>query len=270
MTWETLRPLLAEAAGGLVLEEVVFDVTLAEEARRQGVAISADDIAREERLLARTLGGAAGADEAATARHIEDVRRARGLGDVRYRALLERTALMRRLVAGEVRLTEAALAQMHETVHGERCRVRIITVVDPAGASEALRRLRAGEPFGEVAAALSTDPSAARGGIVEPISPADPSYPAGVRAALRTLTPGALSDPIGIDTGFAIVLLEERVAPDGVTIVEDRAGLEEAVRLRQERAAMSRLAERLLAGADVAVFDPRVEQAWRMRRERGL
>jgi hypothetical protein len=46
--------------------------------------------------------------------------------------------------------------------------------------------------------------------------------------------------------------------------------LEEAVRLRQERAAMSRLAERLLAEADVAVFDPRLEQAWRMRRQRGL
>jgi len=268
VSWRQLLPILSEAGGGVALEEITFDILLGRAAERAGVAVTPEDIKREETLLARTIGRTADADDETAARLLRDVRRARSLGSARYNALLRRTAILRRLVADEVNITNAAVEQMHAIRHGERFRARLITVNSESAAELALRRLREGEPFGEVAAALSTDASAARGGVIEPISPADPTYPSSLRAALKALEPGRLSPIVALDSGYAVLLLEERIEPDGVALGEVREELEQAVRLRQERMAMNAYAQRLLERADVVVFDPHLSQSWRHRRDR--
>lgn len=266
VSWETLQPLLAEAAGAQVLEEVALDRALAAEARRRGIELAPAQVEAEESNLLRTLreSGAA-ADDLAGRQVIDGVRRQRGLGPRRYQALLRRTALLRAMVQDQIDLSEPALRRAYELLHGPRYRVRIITVDSAPAGEAARRRLESGEPFGEVAARLSTDPSASVGGLVEPISPADMSYPSALREALPRLEEGEVSDPIALDRGFAIVRLEEVVPADGTPFEEARASVEREARIAQERRLMNDLADRLLRQTSVAPLDESMGWSWRMR-----
>lgn len=268
VTWDELLPILSETAGGAALEEVVFDRLLEREARRAGISITKADTEREESLLAESIGRATGADDQTIGRLLSGVRESRGLGPGRYTALLVRTATLRRLVAGDVRVTNASVEQMYQIRYGERFRARLVTTGSEMTAELVRQRALGGEPFGEIAAELSTDSSAERGGVIEAISPADPTYPSGLRAALRALAPGELSPIIALDGGYAVVRLEERIEPDPVALASVREELEGAVRLRQERLAMTSYGERLLGRASVSVFDPHLSRSWRSRQGR--
>jgi len=268
VSWEELLPILSETAGGEALEELAFQRLLGREAERLGIVVTPADTRREEDLFAETIGRATDADPETIERLMREVRRERRLGPARYAALLKRTAILRKLVADEVRVTNAAVEQMYEIRHGERSRVRIITVASERTAESVRRRLLAGEPFGELAAEFSTDASAERGGVIEAISTADPTYPSALRAAVRVLEPTELSPIIALDSGYAVVRLDEQIPADGTRLETVRGALERAVRLRQERLAMSEYGARLLDSAGITVFDQHLQQSWRWRRDR--
>lgn len=272
ITWSDLAPALSEAAGGVVLEERALDLLLERERERAGVEIGAEDLAAERTLLLDSI------DEAAALRGdslspgqrerlLETTLRARGLGPTRTAALLRRNAILRALVRPEVSVTESAVAQSYALRFGPAIPARLITANTLRDAQGAIDRLDAGEPFGEVAARLSTDPSAARGGLIEPVNPADPSYPSSLRQALETLGPGQRSAPIALDEGFVIVLREpggSDAPPPPLETV--RAEVERDATLRQERLLMDRLARRLLESASVTTFDTSLDASWRARR----
>jgi len=265
--WSSLQPLLAEAAGAQILEEVTLDRALADEARRRGVALADEQIRAEEDTLLRTLRESGAAlDDAGGRQVLEDLRRRRGLGPVRYQRLLRRTALLRALVQDRVDLTEEAIRRAFELRHGARYRVRLITVDSAPAADAALARLSRGESFAEVAARVSTDASASRGGLLEPISAADLSYPSALREALPDLQPNKVAGPIALERSVALVRLEETLPADDVAFEEVRDAVEREARIAQERTLMSDLADRLLAASGVTPLDPSLAWSWRVRR----
>src|SRR5690606_11930669 len=87
VSWDELRPVLAEAAGGVALQEVVLDRLLARECERRGIRITEADLATERQALTDTLVRDAGASAADAERLLERIRRQRGLGDARFAAL---------------------------------------------------------------------------------------------------------------------------------------------------------------------------------------
>lgn len=272
ITWEQIRPLLAEAAGGIVLEEIALEVMLISEMRGRGLTLTDAAIEREELLLRETLAiddAARNADEAQ--RLLDGVRSRRGLGPERYAALLRRSAMLRALVQERVVIDQASLQRAYRIRYEPANRVRIITTDSVDQAQRALARIRGGESFSRVAAEVSTDPSAVRGGVVEPISTADPTYPDAIRSALSRMTVGDISDPIALDVDgrlqFAVVVLDETVPPQREASFEQvRAELERLVRLREERLLMDALSRQLLAQARVAPVDRAAAWSWDSRR----
>lgn len=267
VAWAALHDAMVEAAGAVALEEAALDRLLAEKAEERGVKITEADLEREERALAESVGAVADGP-AARDRIIREVRRRRGLGPRRYEALLRRTATLRRLVAPNVTIDAEMLERAKSVRFGEKRRVRVITAPSLIEAQTAIRRIERGEPFAEVAARLSTDASAARGGLIEPLSLEDPTYPAALRDALRVLEPGDRTGPVALEGVYAVAKLEEIIPPDGAAARETEGVLEQEARAEQERILMTRLANRLLDGAALNVLDPALENAWRARRER--
>ncbi len=275
--FDLLRPALTEAAGALALEEAVLDILVQREFARAGKTLNPEMIQAERDVLleAYTSVGLASSREDA-GRLLAEVRRSRGLGETRFAALLRRNAMLRSLVSDEVRINPAALDRAYDLRYAERYRARLIVVPGAAAAQDALTRLRAGEPFGVVAAQVSTDPSADRGGIIDAVSPADETYPVGIRLALRDLAAAGahvppearLSAPIAVDGGYAILLYEGAQIP--ATPAPQRASVEELlqrdVRLQQERLLMDQRARLLLANARVSVLDRALSTAWEARR----
>ena len=262
-------PSLGEAAGGEVLEEVILDHLLSERMTREGYTLTEGDIDREAELLRTSLARASGADPRQARDLVDDLRRQRRLGPVRYRSLLRRNAMLRALVQQNVNIDESEVELIYQVVHGQRVQARVIVVTDEREAA-ALRRQLAATPdpalFAELALQRSTDPSGALGGQLEEISVLDPSYPASIRAALRSLNEGEISDVVALDNGYAVLLLEERIPPDGVRYESVREELYQDVRLARERAEMDRYARALLNSAKITVFDDSISWSWQTRR----
>ena len=100
------------------------------------------DLAAEEAIIRQSLSE----DEDVAARLLADLRERRGLGPVRFAALLKRNAGLRRLVEDQVTVTEPAVRQAYRLAHGPAARVRLIvmpTLRGGAGPAAAGRRGRA-------------------------------------------------------------------------------------------------------------------------------
>lgn len=306
VSWGDLQPALAEAAGALVLGEVVLDTALEARASAAGIVITPDAIERERSLLLASMTPAGGsADDAVRA--LARVRAERGLGPVRYAALLRRTALLRALVAPTISVSPEVLDEAFAIRYGEQVLVRMIVTASEREASDALQAVGAdrdpptgavpgGEApgvqtpesdaqrreggslramrFASVAAKVSTDASRSSGGLLEPFSPRDTRYPAALRALVARLSVGEIGGPIalvassdaGARTSFGVVYLEERRPAQAVTLESVRASLEAELRAGLERRAMDRLADEVLRAVPVSVMDRGLGWGWERRR----
>ena len=287
---------LRELAGGVVLEELALEMLLEAELRTAGLGgtVGEAEVERERALLAATVREgieAMGTEEAeaadAGAVAIDQIRRARGLGPLRFAGLLRRNAMLRRLVEEEAgsSVTDEDVDLAMTIRYGPRARVRIIVTPTQREAARLKRELdEAPERFAELAMRHSVDASASRGGLLAPISPVDPAYPLAMLKAIEVLVTRAegamegageeganggeegVSDVVAIDGGYALVQLVERLEGSVPTDpVAARARMREEVILVRERSLMEAKAARLLERAEVTVFDPSLHWAWEQR-----
>lgn len=276
--WATLKPRLVEAAGATALEELVLDALLERRAAAAGVTASPQALEHERTILiASYIESGVASDRTQAERLVAQVRASRGLGQHRFDDMLRRNALLRSLIADQVRIDEAAIQRAYELRHGRRHRVRLITTNTVSQATRAGDRIKRGEDFSRVAAEVSTDPSAARGGVVEPISTADLTYPETLRQVLQDLPIGSVSSPIALENGYAIVIVDAIEGPRGGdwAITQQQQPSLDRVRSelialetrRQERLLMDQLVRELLASPVVRFDDPDLARAWRTRNE---
>jgi len=263
LPWGQIRDLLAETAGGAIVEEVALDRLLTQRLTREGKSIDQRAVDQEQSLLLDVLDR----DPARAALSLEALRTRRSLGDRRFNLLLRRNAMLRLLVRDDVEINETMIQSQYAQQFGPKYQVRLITSATLNEAATALNRLRAGEPFTEVAALLSTDlASAERGGLLDPISPYDASYPLALRQVLADLEEGDLSPIIPIETSFAIVQMVRRIPRQDVPFEMVKDDMTRSARLAQERLLMDNLARQLLAGAEIVVLDPALHEGWKRSR----
>jgi len=266
-----ISPIVAPWPAGGIVEAValaamadgriaVVDLRLRTRLRAAGIAIDADAIARERRILLATLDP----DEARAESLLVAVRAREQLGDARFAALLARNAGLRALVAGGVTIDEAGIAAAHDMLHGPRRVVRIAVFASLTDAERFAADL-ANRPFADLAVERSLDESAARGGLLAPFARRDPSYPEPVRAAAFATAVGATSAPVLDGARFHVLRVESERPSDGVTTEASRAACERWLRLSRERLLMDALARELASMDGVTVFDRGFDGAARAR-----
>ncbi len=270
LSLDDLRPALLELAGPLALEEAALTRLLRREIAARGILITPDLIDAEQRAFARAIFPAdtPSADDRA-ALLLDQVRARRGLGPVRFAALLERSAMLRALVRADappdLEPSDDDLRTAHAIKHGPRVLARLIMVPTAVDAARAQERLLT-QPFEAVAAAESIDPTASQGGLFGPISVDDPAYPVAIRRRLAELSPGVVSEPVAVTwpdasgatrSGYVLLRFEQTIAPDAAapTLENSTAALRDEIRAVRERAAMDRLARTLLDAGPIRVLD---------------
>lgn len=139
---------LAEASGGLVVEEETLRVRLAAELKRKGLTVGAAEIAAERRLLTEAVVASAARADSDVAgdraglsiqdpaewdvdratRAVQAFCRQRGLGPVRFEGLLWRSAALR-MLSGEsvVAADEGEIRRLYAVRFGPRARVLLIS-----------------------------------------------------------------------------------------------------------------------------------------------
>ena len=259
-----LQPLLVETAGGEVLTEIVLDEQIARELAKVNLTVSDQDVRRERELL--LAGFSADPDEAR--RLLDEVLRRRGMGPRRLEMSLRQTAGLRKLIAGEAIVSDEMVRRIYEQRNVPHVQCRLILVPTLREASEVLAQLRDGASFTELAVSRSIDESRLNGGLLPPIAPYDSSFPAAVTAAVARMEPGAISDPIALEQGFAILRCERKVTPETGPFEDVAERLRDELKLNLQSAAMQRKRRVLLEEAEVTVLDADLSREFRERRTR--
>ena len=266
LTQHELFATLAEMDGGLALSEVLLDQAVAARLQTEGLPLSTADLAYEREVILGSLSD----NEDEAARLLAVMRERRGLGARRYAALLRRNAGLRKLVHSDIAIGEPAIQQAYDLRYGPRYTVRLILCETAAAAQQVRRRSLAGTSFIDLAVQHSTDPSAAQGGLLSPISPADATYPVALREQLPKLSTESeeqrLSPVLTLGQRYAVIRLEEVALARGPAIETVRDELAQQVRLRMERLRMEQLARTLVENANVIVLDPTLKESWEQQR----
>lgn len=261
--WSALRRRLVEAAGGDVLASWVLDRRITQALRQRGLRVEQRDVAAEKSLMLSQLSD----DEDEATRLLERIREQRGLGPDRFEALLARNAGLRKLIAGQVTVSDSMVEQAYERQYGQKTVVRMILVPSLREASELIREVEEGASFIDLAVERSHDSSRRQGGLLPPVSAQDPTYPKALRETAVRLEVGQVSQPVALESGFAILKCERKIESEDVKLEEVEQELRRQVRLRAERAAMQRKARELLDEAEVTVLDAELNEAWQRQRD---
>lgn len=261
VTWATLSPLLAEAAGGEIVDELALEHALRKTLKARGMTVGQTqiDAARDSWLALLEDSGVSA--EAET-----EIRRRRGLGDDRFRRLLWRNAALRALVdpsALVVSESEIGLARAIRT--GRRYLVTGVITRDSSAALAITDRIRSslgstgGSPAGRLWTAAQERDFAPFRSVVSPL---DPAFPESIRRALPSIGVGSVSAPIALDRGFAVVVVDGVIegvvrTPGTLSVADESADAEirRELTIRKTRVAMERLARSLIEATEVNTLD---------------
>lgn len=260
--------MMAQAHGGKALEEVLLDRAVQARLKQEGLTLEQAQIDTERQRVLAALAD----DPDQAARLLKEMRSQRGLDDARFGNLLRRNAGLRALVSDQITINEAATRQVYELRYGDRYQVRLITSDSLDDLTRARRLAVDSEAFTSLAIEISTDRSVQQGGLLSPISPADPTYPKAIRDALPKLKSGnttsRLSPIIALDQGYALLWLEGVIKQaDPPEIEQVRDELIAAVRDDLESVRMRQLARTLIEQANVIVLDPALDTSWQRQRD---
>jgi len=248
VSWNVIRPRLAEAGGGVVVDELVLEHALERELQARGLAVGEDDVRAERARWTELVG-----TEALAARSEATIRARRGLGPVRFERMLWRNAALRALLdPAETEVSNAEIGLAREIRTGRRFAVTGVVAPD----SRTALRI-AGAAGRDARGAIAGLWTAAAADDLRPwhaiVSPADPAYPQALRSVLPKTTPGSVSGVVALDDGFGVVVVHAELPPAPGSA--DEAALRDELRIRKSRVAMERLAERLIERTSVHTMD---------------
>ncbi len=258
-----------EAAGSVILEERILDAMLDKELAAANLSLSTNAVEEERQMLFSRITEDAKVAQDQAGVLVERFRRNRGIGPSRFNALLTRNAKLRLLVRRNHVVEPGRTEQLAAIETGPKTLARLITLPTAQQAQSALSQLTALSPaersakFSQLAYTISNDPSAARGGIFGPVSAMDETIPPTIRQQL-TLPAGSLSPVLAMESGFALLLIEQQLAAPEKTPSLLEQALARAT-LKLEREAMEKLASQLLAEARVTVLHEGLRWSWENR-----
>lgn len=174
-----------------------------------------------------------------------------------WRMSMRRNVLLGKLLAEETDVSQEELRQAYADRYGRKVVVRHIQSANLADAQDAMEKLRAGADFAQLAAKVSKNASAARGGLLPAVGAKTNLLPKALhKVAWAMKTPGELSQPIKVGTTYHILCLQRVIEPQDVSFQDAAGQLEPHVRARNTRNAKTRLLEQMISQADIKWVDP--------------
>ena len=264
VSWTELGPVLAELSGNTAADEVALNRAIERALRDEGISLTDEQVQAERDRLVLSIVNAAGRDADAD-QLLAELRSRRGLGPVRFGALLRRNAGLRALVRatpGAVQpITEERVRLAFDLAHGPSLDLRVIVTARDREAAEARAEILATPSAyrpsvaARLAADRSLDPSATRGGRLDRLSPRDPTAPRALLDAVADLEPNDVTGIIAVDRGFAVAVVAARRPPDGTPYERVAGTLRDELETSAERAAIDALARRLLERTRIVPVD---------------
>ncbi len=259
--------LLVQAHGLPLLQRIVLRDAVRQEAKRAGVAVDRKDIEAEYDVTIREALGANALGEWSSAQRekfIDELVHMRGWSLEELDIVMERQALLRRLVAPKIRITPEELRIAYNREHGEKVEVRHIQLAAARQWPLIKSQLDRGEDFAKLASSYSENRSSrANGGLLPPFSRGDPTIPPVFLKTAFALHPGQVSDPISYEGVLHVFKLERRIDPTGVPFEQGQAALEAKLKQQMAAAEMEKLAAELMQKCELRIEDRVLREQYR-------
>lgn len=171
--------------------------------------------------------------------------------------VMRRNALLAKIAAKRVKVTDEDLHNEFGNQYGRRVIVRHIQVASLADAQKVLAELKQKPDFEAAVRKYSISDSAVSGGLLPEISDKTPGLPPALRqTALTMRKPGEISDAVSAGSTYHILKLEKLVEPQNVKFEEVRAKLAEAVHRKQLRQIQGQLLADMIRTAKIDYVNP--------------
>ncbi|HEY2865290.1 MAG TPA: peptidylprolyl isomerase [Casimicrobiaceae bacterium] len=266
---QKIEPPAADVLDKQVLERLITQRALMQQAKEEGVKI--DDTVVERAIQRIAQENKLSADEFRKVLAQENIPYTKYREDIRNEMLVQR--LREREVDSKIQVTDAEVDQYLATLKAQNAgeteyRLAHILVLVPEQATadqiekrrgraeEALRSIRSGADFAQIAAAFSDATDALQGGLLGWRTGA--RLPTVFADTVRDLKPGAVSGVLRSAAGFHIVKLLEKRNRDDAKIVDQTHARHILIRVNEltseadAKAKIDRLKDRLDAGANFA------------------
>jgi len=234
---------LIQARGLPLLLNLVQLELVKQDASQSHIAVSTDDVRREEELTLDKLfhdrdekeqeqlaQAQRKGDKELAAKLATQIRQEREqfLGEylenqhytrVEYDMVIEINAYLRKLAEplAKGKITDEMVQREFGIEYGETAQVRVISLSNMQEVQEAQRRLKAGEDFGELAKQMSRDArTASLGGEFPAFSRQSPGFPAEFKELAFSLQPGQVSEALNFRGAYYLIKLERKFPPKAV------------------------------------------------------
>lgn len=257
---------LLESHGVDILDQLIALTVARRLAEERGITISQADIDAEydrslETLLADSKEESPVLRRRAAESLLEQTLRARNTSRREYMIVMERNAILRRLVEPDIRFDEAQLRREFSRLFGERVQIRHIQTASLADLEQVLLDRAAGAEFGVLAVRYSVNrASADRLGLLPPFTADDPDVPEPIRKEAFLLPVGHDSNPIHADGWYHLIRVERRIEAASVQLDDVRDEVERSLRNRLVDAAMRKRYVEILENATVDIADARLKE----------
>lgn len=269
-----LVELLIKSKGLGILQQLVLIRVVQQEAARRGLTCSEADVALEyERTIEADHFNGKDPAQLTDARReqiIAEWTRTRGVSREELDIAIRRQALLRKMVADQIRVDEDMLRKEFARVHGEKAEVRHLQLAAPRYFAEIKKRLDAGERFEDLVMTFSQNiVSREKGGLLPPFSATDTTVPPAFSKVAFALEPGQVSGLFETEGNYHVIKLERRLPADDVTFDQVRDNLRKRVASRLTVQAMEQLGGDLLLRSDLRIAEPHLLQQYETGRGRG-
>jgi hypothetical protein len=191
----------------------------------------------------------------------------RGLTRPEFNLIVERQALLRRLVDPNPAVTEDLLLAEFDRLYGPKVQVRRLAVSSRRQLESVQNQLALGSDFTELVRQTSEDETTLpQDGLMPPFSARDEQIPAEIRSAAFALdTEGRFSDMViytdeQLRQWFVLLRLEKKIPPEEITLESVRTELTRTLRQKIIRRQMLDLQNQIKEKADIYILDPRYKK----------
>lgn len=197
---------------------------------------------------------------------LDQVLRRNRVGRKQFMLKVEMDACHRALAESDVTISDELLPAEYERAYGERVRVRHIQLDSLSDVRAVRERLRAGEPFADLAKQLSRNTvTGMNGGLLPTFSRYDEDVPPLLRDTAFELEVGQISNAIQQDGSYHVLLLDARYPASNVDIEYVKDELHRRLRRRIVQDRMVEIAGRLFDRAKIEIRDPMLRKQFEAR-----
>jgi foldase protein PrsA len=257
---DPLHRSLVRVHGLLIPEMLIHDLLIDQEAKRRGVSVGPEDVAAENDISLRNVFPP-GTTPDQRERLLDQLLRDRGLTRELWEATVRRNALLRKMVAPGVTVTEDLVKAEFARAYGAKVEVRQIRLPSVEEAQKILALAEKGDDFAKLARDYSTDTiTAPKGGLLPVFTRQDTFVPRAVRDAAFALKDGQVSSIVQVGSSFHVLKLVKRVTPPQIEYESVKDQLSDQVRQRMIMGAQAQLMSELRRRADVEYINPILRQ----------